>query len=106
MFEYNCSSLNILLQLPGLSFRVDHLPMSETVMGIWSSLVRLAGTAAGSSSAALPGALFQPPSLTKKPSKSPASKMEAERRWNSRVLFVSTMLSHLQGKHFLSKLMQ
>ena len=68
------------LQLPGLSFRVDHLPMSETVMGIWSSLVRLASTAAGSSSAALPGGLFQPPSLTKKPAKSIASKPEAERK--------------------------
>ena len=54
--------------------------MSETVMGIWSSLVRLAGTAAGSSSAALPGGLFQPPSLTKKPAKPFASKPEAERK--------------------------
>ena len=68
------------LQLPGLSFRVDHLPMSETVMGIWSSLVRLAGTAAGSASAALPGALFQPPSLTKKPAKPFASRPELERK--------------------------
>ena len=54
--------------------------MSETVMGIWSSLVRLAGTAAGSSSAALPGGLFQPPSLTNKPAKPFTSKLETERK--------------------------
>ncbi|CAI8025927.1 E3 ubiquitin-protein ligase HERC2, partial [Geodia barretti] len=29
--------------LPVLGFRVDQLPMSETVMGVWTSLVRLSG---------------------------------------------------------------
>ena len=57
--------LVLLLQLPVLSFRVDQLPMSETVMGIWGSLVRLAGTSGGAiSSTALPAAPFQPLSLT------------------------------------------
>lgn len=34
-------------QLPIQAFRVDQLPMSDTVMGIWSSLVRLAGSGEG-----------------------------------------------------------
>ena len=32
-----------ILKLPVLGFRVDQLPMSETVMGVWTSLVRLSG---------------------------------------------------------------
>ena len=41
------------LQLPVLGFRVDQLPMSETVMGIWTSLVRLSGTAGQGIAAAM-----------------------------------------------------
>ena len=33
-----------ILQLPVLGFRVNQLPMGETVMGVWTSLVRLSGT--------------------------------------------------------------
>lgn len=62
---FNLISLILSLQLPVLSFRVDQLPMSETVMGIWGSLVRLAGTSGGAiSSTALPATPFQPLSLT------------------------------------------
>lgn len=58
------------LQLPVLSFCVDKLPMSETVMGIWSSLVRLASSSLSHGSpSALSEAPFQPPSLTQSPSK-------------------------------------
>ena len=62
--------LHMIPQLPVLSFCVDKLPMSQTVMGIWSSLVRLASSSPSHGHAsALSGSLFQPPSLTQTPSK-------------------------------------
>jgi len=83
-------SLYAFLQLPVLSFRVDQLPMSETVMGIWGSLVRLAGVSGGAiSSTALPASPFQPPpSLTQshpvsKTLHSSSDQQECEHRiWN------------------------
>ena len=45
-----------------LSFQVDQLPMSETVMGIWSCLVRLAGNSSSAIPSVDEGSLFQPPS--------------------------------------------
>ena len=59
--------------------------------------MRLAGTAVGSSSAALPGALFQPPSLTKKPAKPVASKLESERKGESFELCTACPLVYWGG---------
>ena len=58
--------LNSVKTLPIHAFRVDQLPMSDTVMGIWSSLVQLAGSGdgtllAGFSSIVLPHVLSGPP---------------------------------------------
>ena len=50
-------------------FRVDQLPMSDNVMGIWSSLVRLAGISGGVGPVATsaPAIHTHPFSLTMKP---------------------------------------
>ena len=50
-------------------FRVDQLPMSDNVMGIWTSLVRLAGSnaVAGVVATDAPGIHTHPVSLTMKP---------------------------------------
>lgn len=58
-------------QLPVLSFRVDQLPMSETVKGVWSSLVKLAGSGGG----AAPLAGLPPSSLQTLPQPLQPSKL-------------------------------
>ena len=45
-----------------LGFRVDQLPMSETVMGVWTSLVRLSGTGGRGVAAAMAAAPAHPAS--------------------------------------------
>ena len=61
--------IKVFLQVPMAPFRVDQLPMSDNVMGIWTSLVRLAGSNAvvGAVATDAPGIHTHPVSLTKKP---------------------------------------
>lgn len=76
--------LGILKPLPVLRFRVSLLPMNETVMGIWSSLVRLAGNSGTAFPSGDISSLFQPPSLSNRPSKSslpPVSEGDRDREF-------------------------
>ena len=65
-FSFSKMSLFNSFQLQLLNFRVDQLPVNDTVTGIWSSLVRLAGSGDGAfstllSSTAPPHLLVAPP---------------------------------------------
>lgn len=60
------------LQLKVLNFRVDQLPMSNTVTGLWSSLVRLSGSGDGAFSSFLTSTA--PPNLLSAPVGKGASK--------------------------------
>ena len=58
------------------TFRVDQLPMSDNVMGIWTSLVRLAGSGGAVPVATdAPGIHSNPISLTMKPKPTPKGKI-------------------------------
>ena len=65
-FAFSKMSLFNFFQLQLLNFRVDQLPVNDTVTGIWSSLVRLASSGDGAfstlfSSTAPPHLLVAPP---------------------------------------------
>lgn len=77
-----------------LNFRVDQLPVNDTVTGIWSSLVRLAGSGDGAFSTLLSSSA--PPHLLVAPPEKMIMKT-VDNKGNSILLFCST---GYKSRHF------